>query len=212
MSNNKTYKDLYGDIKHYMNRTDQDTLSRIPTWIHLAESQLDRTLRHPAAEKMVRYPLKKGEFIIPIPVKLLELKNLRNTDTGQILYRRSLETLYGTPLDSVYPTGYARKGVEYVLNKASEVDVEIEVIYYTAPQHLENPGDRNLYTMQCYDILMYYTLGEGFNYLHDIEKANLFTQKAAQSFEMLQKSIKDEEFSGSTLVHFYDSDGMNNYF
>lgn len=208
----KTYKDLATDVKHYMNRNDEDTLSRIPTWIHLAQDQLDRILRHPAAETVMRYPMKKGEDIIPIPTNLLELKNLRNNTTGEVLYRRSLETLYSTPLNSKFPTGYSRKGVEYILNKATEEEFEMEVIYYTAPTKLSKPGDINLYTLQCYDMMLYYALAEGFAYLMDTTQAQYYQQKAEASYNMLMESIRREEFSGSTLVYFSDEEAMSQYF
>lgn len=209
---NKTYKDLMTDVKHYLNRTDEDTLSRIPTWIHLAQDTLDRILRHPAAETVMEFPVKVGVDIIPIPANLLELKNLRNSATGEILYRRSLETLYLTPLHSKYPTGYSRKGVEYMLNKKSEEAFVMEVIYYTAPTKLVNMGDRNLYTAQCYDMMMYYALAEGFAFLMDSTQAQYYQQKAETSYNMLTESIRREEFSGSTLVYFSDEAAMGNYF
>lgn len=208
----KTYKDLMDDVKHYLNRTDEDTLSRIPTWIHLAQDTLDRILRHPAAEMVMRYPVKKGEDVIPIPMNLIELKSLRNSDTGDVLYRRSLETLYATPVDNIYPTGYSRKGIEYILNKKAEVDFEIEAIFYVAPIKLERSTDHNLYTMQCYDMMMYYALSEGFGYLQDSANAQAYQQKAEVSYNMLMESIRREEYSGSTLVYFSDQEEMSNYF
>ena len=208
----KTYKDLAGDVKHYLNRNDEDTLSRIPTWIHLAQDTLDRILRHPAAETVIRFPVKVGADIIPIPTNLLELKNLRNSKTGEVLYRRSLETLYLTPLHSKFPTGYSRKGVEYILNKPAEEEFEMEVIYYTAPTKLSKPGDINLYTLQCYDMMMYYAIAEAFSYLQDPSQAQYFQQKAEASYNMLMDSIRREEFSGSTLVYFSDEAAMSQYF
>ena len=208
----KTYKDSAGDVKHYLNRNDEDTLSRIPTWIHLAQDTLDRILRHPAAETVIRFPVKVGADIIPIPTNLLELKNLRNSKTGEVLYRRSLETLYLTPLHSKFPTGYSRKGVEYILNKPAEEEFEMEVIYYTAPTKLSKPGDINLYTLQCYDMMMYYAIAEAFSYLQDPSQAQYFQQKAEASYNMLMDSIRREEFSGSTLVYFSDEAAMSQYF
>lgn len=208
----KTYKDLANDIKHYLNRNDEDTISRIPTWVHLAQDQLDRILRHPAAETVIRFPVKVGVDIIPIPTNLLELKNLRNAKTGEVLYRRSLETLFLTPLHSKFPTGYSRKGVEYILNKPAEEEFEMEVIYYTAPSKLDKPGDINLYTLQCYDMMMYYALAEGFSYLMDSAQSQYYQQKAEASYTMLMESIRREEFSGSTLVYFSDEQAMSTYF
>lgn len=208
----KTYKDLMTDVAHYLNRTDQDTLSRIPTWIHLAESQLDRILRHPAAETVIAYTVPVGDDYIPVPRKLLELKQLRNAKTGEVLYRRSLETLYSTPLHSDYPTGYSRKSVRYILNKEVTEPFDVEIIFYAAPDHLAKPLDVNLYTMQCYDTLMYYAIAEGFTYLHDNESAQVYNSKAEVSFNMINQSIQREEFAGSTLVYFSDNELMNTYY
>lgn len=208
----KTYKDLISDVKHYMNRNDEDTLSRIPTWIYLAQDILDRTLRHPAAETMLRFPMTTETNVIPIPTNLLELKSVRNGATGDVLYRRSLETLYLTPFHSLYPTGYSRCGAEYIVNKKPEVPFEMEVIFYVAPPKLTKPTDRNLYTSQCYDMLMYYALSEGFGYLLDSEQSQHYLQKAETSFRLLEESIRREEFSGSTLVYFSDEQAMGSYF
>lgn len=208
----KTYKDLITDVKHYLNRADEDTLSRIPTWIHLAQDQLDRILRHPAAETVMEYLVSVGSDTIPIPANLLELKNLRNKTTGEVLYRRSLETLYLTPLHEKYPIGYSRKGIEYVLNKAPEEAFVMEVIYYTAPTKLSGMSDRNLYTVQCYDMMLYYALSEGFGYLMDTAQSQHYQQKADTSFNFLMESIKREEYSGSTLVYFSDEAAMGQYF
>lgn len=208
----KNYKNLLIDVKMYLNRDDEDTLSRIPMWIDSAHDVLDRMVRHPAGETNAMFTMKAGTDIIPIPTNLLELKHLRIPETGTVMYRRTLENLYDDVGRSELPTGYSRKVNWYILNKKVERDVVFEVIYYTAPTKLKEPGDINLYTVQCYDILLYYTLAEAFAYLLNSEESNLYGQKASQAFEMLKSALDREEHSGSTLVYLGDLQAASMYF
>lgn len=211
MFNKKTYNDLIQDVKFYLNRTDQDTLSRIPIWVHVAQEQLDRIMRHPATEVSIEYKMQPGDMSVPVPANMLEMKHLRNADTGDVLYRWSLEILNHYS-DDPYPTGYCRRGAEYLLNKRVEIPFTLEMICYMAPSRLEKADDVNMYTVQCYDMLLYYAVAEGFAYLHDMQVSQYFQQKAEASYNMIMESIDREKRSGSGRVVVAEQEKNSKYF
>ena len=103
------YSELIAKVKLYLDRNDAETIDQIPFWVNAVEGQLDRVLRHPAAEKFMYYTLEAGQESIPTPKELLELKLLRNAETKEILYWRTAETIYDPPYPVEYPTAFYRR-------------------------------------------------------------------------------------------------------
>lgn len=212
MSAYNTVSELYDDVQKYLDRNESSIVNKIPMWVHMAEDELDRRLRHPAAEMVQSYVVKAGYDYVPAPRNLLELKSLRLVDEGRTLYRRSLETLYELPKSDEKPLAFASRANYYILDKTVKVDTTIEFIYYTAPDKLGNENSANLYLVACGDFLLYVALSNGFAYDANPQESAYFRQLAEASLATLQDQINRESMAGHTLVQFSNQEFLSTYF
>lgn len=204
--------ELYADVQAYMNRNETSIVNKIPMWVHMAEDELDRRLRHPAAEEVQSYTVPAGFDFIPAPRNLLELKSIRAEGTKSPLNRRSLETLYDTPSYSDEPVAFASRANYYILNEKVKEDTTYEFIYWTTPEKLSNTNSSNLYLVSCGDFLLYAALAYGFGYDVNPQEAQYFRQLAETALANLQEQITREALSGHTLVQWSNSDFVSTYF
>lgn len=212
MSAYKNRGELVQDIQKYMNRSEPHIVKKIPQWIHMAEDMLDRVLRHPAAIQTLNYSMREGDQEVPAPDKLLELKTIKVKETGDTLFRRSIETLADGDRSNEYPVAFCSQGEKFILDKPAPKDMDIQLIYFEATEKLKTDSDTNLYLFYCGDILLYYALSEGFGYDNNQAEAQYWEQKAVQSFTALEQQIEKEKVAGSTLVNMGNRRFLNKYF
>jgi len=212
MAQYSTVNDLYTDIARYVDTKEQYFISKIPAWIHLAESELDRRLRHPAAENVQGFTVKAGNNYLTAPIDLLELKSVRNTNNNLFLYRRSYETLFQVYNPEKEPVAFASVSNKYILDKPVSVDTIIEVVYYNAPQKLDISNSSNLYLIALPDFLLYVGLEQAFIFNGQPDQATYWRGMAETRLAMLNEQILRESYQGSTLVTYTDIDRINKYF
>lgn len=206
------FGELRAAVETYLDRNDELVLSKIPLWANMTHDVLDRLLRHPAAEKTLNYVIRPGDKNIPIPTNLLELKLIRVAETGEVLYWRTLETLADLPLDSNLPTGFARLGNVYVINRAPTRDVNIQYSYFVSPTRMKESGDTNLYLVAAGDAMLYYILKEAHAYLTNFEESQYWEQKAIECLNQLSMQIEREKEAGSSLIYWGGLDNVESYY
>lgn len=203
---------LYSDIEQYMDRHEASIVNRIPMWVHMAEDELDRRLRHPAAEEVQNYEVKAGFDFIPAPRNLLELKSLRLEGVSVPLTRRSLETLYDVPSWESHPVAFASRANYYILDKKVKEDTNVEFIYWTTPEKLSNTNSSNLYLVAAADFLLYAALSSAFSYDTNPEESQYYRGLAETALSNIQSQISREAMSGHTLVCWSDTTSLSTYF
>ncbi|MGZ0856026.1 phage adaptor protein, partial [Klebsiella pneumoniae] len=107
MAQYQNVSDLYTDVQKYVDTKEAYFISKIPAWVYFAETELDRRLRHPAAEKVDVFTVSAGYDYLTAPKNLLELKSIRNRSNNQILYRQSYEKIYDVQNYSNQPIAFA---------------------------------------------------------------------------------------------------------
>lgn len=204
---------LYADIQQYVNRNESTFTTLIPTWVYQAETELDRRLRHPAAEVISSFTVLAGNNYIPAPTQLLELKSIRSRKTNDMLYRRSYEVLYDVLNDTRYPIRFASVANRYYLDKIVESeDVDYEFVFYTAPDKLSVTHVTNFYLDTVPDVLLYLGLEAAFIYDGQPDQAVYWRQMAETQLALLNEQIDRESYQGSTLVPWQNNERNNFYY
>lgn len=203
--------DLYSDIQKYVDRNESTFVNMIPSWVFQAENELDRRLRHPAAEVISTYNVTAGSTSIPAPTQLLELRSIRSRSTNEMLYKRSYEVLYSTPNNTRYPIAFASVANKYFLDITTDEDVTYEFIFYTSPDKLGTDNPTNFYLSVVPDFLLYVSLESAFIFDGQPEQAAYWRQMAEAQLSLLNEQIKRESYQGSTLVAWGDY-SRNNYY
>lgn len=213
MSSFKDVQELYAAVQKYMDRNDKSVVDKIPMWVNMAEQELDRRLRHPAAmvRALITIPANTGQ--IKAPANLSELVHARVQGQEQPMYRRSLEMLYAPPEPlGIYPTAIASMQNTYQFNKLCHEDFQLEFIYYVAPNKLSLENVTNLYLVALGDFLLYVALSNGFSYDTNLEESAYYRSMAEKALADLQEQIEREAISGSTMVSLSDSRHLVRYF
>lgn len=192
------YEELKNGIRETINRDDMfDNL--IPTWIRMAEENLDRELRHPAMVTSYKITVPEGEQTIPLSTNYLAMFYIRYK--GKLLSRTSLEVLSELDSDGE-PTHFASNENKYAVNGATSVPREFEVKYYAAPPRLSQELADTLYLFIACDYIYFYATAEGFEYDSQLDKAAYWRNKASSTLAAIQYQADKERDSGSTLITF----------
>lgn len=204
--------ELYSDIQTYVDRNESTFTNMIPSWVFQAENELDRRLRHPAAEVISTYKVLAGKNSIPSPMELLELKSIRSRTTNQIIFKRSYEVLYDVVNNTRYPIAFASVANNYYLDKVADEDVVYEFIFYTSPPKLGTDNPTNFYLSMVPDFLLYVSLESAFIFDGQPDQAQYWRQMAEAQLALLNEQIKRESYQGSTLIAYGDSERNNFYY
>lgn len=203
---------LYQDIQNYVDTNESSLVKKIPAWIYLAESELDRRLRHPAAENVQTFKVLQGNDYLTAPIDLLELKSIKNNSTGDFLYRRSYEVLYQSQNFRNSPVAFASVSNKYLLDIPVQEDSTFQVVYYNAPEKLSVQNSSNLYLVALPDFLLSVGLEQAYIYDGQPEQAQYWRMAAERQLQMLNDQITRESYQGSTLVTYSDSSRISHYY
>lgn len=203
---------LYADVQNYVNTNESTLVATIPFWVSQAELELDRRLRHPAAEIISSFKVVAGGERIPAPIEMLELKSIKSRATGEMLYRRSYETLSEMYNPTKYPKYFASVANYFYLDKVITEDVTYEFVFYTSPDKLSNELTTNFYLAVLPDFLLYITLEQAFIFNGQPDQAAYWRNMGEQQLALLNTQIQREDSQGSTLLYMNDVSRNQYYF
>lgn len=207
----KSASELYSDVQKYMDRNESSIVNKIPLWVHLAEDELDRRLRHPACQLSALITVYNGTDYIPAPSNMLELSWLKRKESNTVLKRLFFETLHSLPNYEKYPVAFAAKANKYVLDKPVQEDTVFEILYYVEPTKLTQ-SSTNMYLQIAADYLLFSALAHGFSYDTNLDEAAYYRTLAENSFASLENQITKEAYAGSTMFQFNDNSFIERYF
>lgn len=204
--------ELYTAVQVAVDSKEQNLVNNIPNWVFLAESELDRRLRHPAAEKVQIFTVQATYDYLTAPRNLLEIKSIYNRSSKKMLFRQSYENIKNIANYTNEPIGFASLSNMFILDKEVTKDTEFQVVYYTAPDKLGVVNSSNLYLTALPDFLYYVTLEHAFIFNGQPDQASYWRNMAERTFAMLSEQILSEEYQGSTLVSWQDDDQISRYY
>jgi hypothetical protein len=194
------YSTLQSTIADYLNR--QDLTAQIPTFIQLAEADMNTRLR--TREMIVRATTTNDDEFVRLPLDFLESINLQLTDGQSPLRFVTLDEADIINKRQTYtaPTFYSlmNGAIELVPPPATGVDVEIEMVYYGKITALSDSNTSNWLLLKAPDVYLYGALVHAAPFLMDDQRISVFGSFYSQRIEALNDESQKSLHSGSPLV------------
>lgn len=194
------YSTLKSTIADYLNR--QDLTAQIPTFIQLAEADMNTRLR--CREMIVRATTTNDDEFVRLPLDFLESINLQLTDGQSPLRFVTLDEADIINKRQTYtaPTFYSlmNGAIELVPPPATGADVEIEMVYYGKITALSDSNTSNWLLLKAPDVYLYGALVHAAPFLMDDQRISVFGSFYSQRIEALNDESQKSLHSGSPLV------------
>lgn len=207
-----------------MNRSDLNGNPALAaTFISQSIMRLQRELRVPFMEKIVRYTIPDTydpTLGLVIPSDLLELidLNVDSNNTGYIDYplqRVQLKEAMARAELVGIPQVFARRGGYWVLGPQPAVGAVIEMVYYAEFAPLVSGTDTNTISRIAWDAVVYGALAAATDYYND-DRSQVFEARYGQITQNLQAMADGDELTADAAVRpallfnndWSQSDGM----
>lgn len=196
-----TYADLKTSVADFLNR--DDLTSVVPTFIRLAESRIDRELRHwrmegrSTAELDTQYSAIPADFLQPIRLQITDAptSEVSPISTAQMLQLRSERN------DRVgRPTNYALTAGGLELYPTPDVTYAASLVYYARVPALSDSNTSNWLLAEAPDVYLYGALVHAAPYLKDDARMAIWEAMFSTGIDILGKSSADAKYGGSGLV------------
>jgi hypothetical protein len=191
-----------------MNRTDLTANTALAsTFINQSIMRLQRELRVPFMEKIIRYTITSSydpSLGLVLPSDLLELIDLNvDSDSDGIpdypLQRVTLKEAMSRSQYIGCPQVFARRGGYWVLGPQPAEDSVIEIVYYAEFAPLEEATDTNTISNIAWDAVVYGALAAACDYYND-ERGQLFEARYKQIGSDLQGMADGDELTADAAV------------
>jgi hypothetical protein len=180
----------------------QDLSAQIPTFIQLAESDLNTRLR--CREMIVRATTTNDDEYVRLPLDYLEGINLQLVGGQSPLRYITLDEadIVNARQGYTSPTFYSlmNGAIELVPPPATGVDVEIEMVYYGKITALSEANQTNWLLLKAPDVYLYGALVHAAPFLMDDQRISVFGSFYSQRVEALNDESQKSLHSGSPLV------------
>ena len=195
-----TYDELKASIATWLNR--DDLTSVIPDFISLAESSINRDLRH---YKMVqRSNATLDSRYVQVPEDWLE--TMRFSITSGTTFRiepTSIDDLVQLRQQSRDQSGrprfYANVGNEIEVFPTPDAEYQMQLMYYGKTPALSGTNSYNWLLQDAPDAYLYGALVQSAPYLQDDARTQVWASLYSNAIQSLQKSSDETRFAGSGL-------------
>ena len=196
-----SYATLKTTVADFLNR--DDLTSAIPTFIRLAESRIDRDLRHWRMEKRsvaeldTQYSAIPADFLQPIRLQLTggSTSEVSPISTAQMLQLRGdREDQTGRPVHYALTAG----GIE--LFPTPDETYNASLVYYSRIPALSDSNTTNWLLTEAPDVYLYGALVHTAPYLKDDARIQVWEALFAQGLDRLNSSSSEAKYGGSGLV------------
>lgn len=196
-----TYDDLKAAIADFLNRS--DLTSAIPTFIRLAESRLDRELRHWKQTKRVTVSL-STQYNDVLPADFLQPVRLQLTDgpTGEVtpISVAQMLQLRGERSDQPgKPTNYALTAEELEIYPTPDAAYNASLVYFARTTPLATGNQTNWLLTEAPDAYLYGSLLHAAPYLKDDARLAVWESLYKLASDALNTSSDDARFGGTGL-------------
>ena len=190
-----TYDSLVDDISTYLERTDQATLEKIPTFIMLAEQVIAADLKFLGNLTVVTSTMVQGEAIIDKPARWRKTVSFNVTSGGQrqpVLLRKYeyLREFWPDPADTDTPAFYCDYDyTHWLVAPTPDAAYNYEVLYYERIQPLDSSNQSNWYTQYAPQALLYGSLLQAMPFLKNDERIQMWQSQYMQ----IMNTLKEED-------------------
>lgn len=197
-----TYSELKSSIADFLNRS--DLTATIDTFIDLAESQMNRDIRHWEMENLVSGQQSQGDKYMQVPADWLETIRFQVT-TGNIsaLELSSMASLADKRQNSNDQTGtprfYSHVRGEFELFPTPDEDTDFELLYYQKIPALSDSSTTNWLLSYAPDVYLYGSLLHSAPYLKEDERVQVWAQLYSAAVVQLNAQSERVKNSGSGI-------------
>jgi len=197
------YSNLQTTIADFLNR--DDLTSVIPTFIQLAEAQMNRDLRHWRMEVRSSGQQSAGDAYMQIPADWLETIRFHITDGGtkplDLISRKALEDKRaGNENMSGTPRYYTHADSQFELYPTPNEQTNTELLYFAKIPSLSASNTTNWLLEDAPDVYLYGALLHSAPYLSEDERVGVWAQLYGASVQRLNIMSDDARMSGSGLT------------
>ena len=197
-----TYTELKASIADFLNRDDLTTV--IADFITLAESQINRDVRHWKMEARSSGQQSGGDEYMQIPADWVESIRLHLTGTGtsavNLISRDAMadkrernDDTSGTVMYYTHADG------QFQLYPTPSADTDFELLYIQKLDALSGSNADNWLLLEAPDVYLYGSLIHSAPYLVEDERVAMWAQMYSASVARLNEASESARFSGSGL-------------
>jgi hypothetical protein len=196
-----TYAELQSAMADFLNR--DDLTSVLPTFIRLAESRIDRDLRHYRQEKRstaqldTQYSAVPADYLRPIRLQILDgsTNPVEPISTAQMLQLRADNYDH-----TGKPTHYALTAGGLELYPTPDVVYNASLVYYARVAALSGANTTNWLLTEAPDAYLYGSLVHSAPYLKDDAKIAVWDGLYKAAMDNLNATSDDAKYGGSGLT------------
>jgi hypothetical protein len=190
-----TYSSLVENIQSYLERTDQATLDKIPTFIMLAEQVMAADLKFLGNLTVATSNMVQGENVIDKPARWRKTVSMNVTVNGvrQPIFLRKYEYLreyWPNPAQQDVPFFYCDYDyTHWMIAPTPNDDYAYEVLYYERVQPLDATNQSNWFTEYAPQALLYGSLLQAMPFLKNDERIPMWQAQ----YEQIMNVLKTED-------------------
>jgi hypothetical protein len=189
-----TYNSLVDDISSYLERTDTQTLEKIPTFIMLAEQVIASQIKFLGNLTVNESTMVQGTNIIAKPARWHKTVSLNVTVDGirQPVFLRTYEYLrqyWNEATEEDIPRYYADYDYSHWLVAPTPADAyTFEVLYYERVQPLDSSNQTNWFTIYAPQAMLYGSLLQAMPFLKNDERMPMWRAE----YDLIINTLKAE--------------------
>jgi hypothetical protein len=190
-----TYDSLVDDISSYLERTDESTLAKIPTFIMLAEQVIASQIKFLGNLTPMQSTMTANQPIIDKPARWHKTVSMNVTVAGEkrpVLLRKYeyLREYWPNPTETDVPAYYADYDYTHWLVAPTPADdYAFEVLYYERIQPLDSSNQTNWFTIYAPQALLYGTLLQAMPFLKNDERIPMWQAQ----YDAIMQTLKQED-------------------
>jgi hypothetical protein len=187
-----TYDSLVADIESYLERTDQATIQKIPTFIMLAEQVMAAELKFLGNLTVATSTMVPGQATVDKPARWRKTVSINVTVDGkrQPVFLRKYEYLreyWPDPALTEVPKFYCDYDyTHWLIAPTPDLAYNYEVLYYERVQPLDSSNQTNWFTIYAPQALLYGSLLQAMPFLKNDERIPMWQQQYMQIMEVLK--------------------------
>lgn len=187
-----TYDSLVADVQSYLERTDQATVDKIPTFIMLAEQIIASEIKFIGNLTVATFSLTPNDPVIQKPARWRKTVSMTITVNGNkqpVLLRKYeyLRSYWPNATDTGMPLYYADYDYyHWLIAPTPDIAYPAEVLYYERIQPLDSNNQTNWFTQYAPQALLYGTLLQAMPFLKNDSRVQLWQAMYTQYMAALK--------------------------
>ena len=188
-----TYDSLVNDIQTYLERTDENTLEKIPQFIMLAEQIIASEIKFLGNLTVATSNMVQAENVIPKPARWRKTVSMNVTVAGkrQPVLMRTYEYIreyWPSPSATEIPLFFCDYDYQHwLVGPTPALGYSYEVLYYERVQPLDSANQSNWFTQYAPQALLYGSLLQAMPFLKNDERMPMWQANFDRIIEVLKR-------------------------